>query len=223
VSTSYNNDVSNHFVHKQNWVIDTRKKDSSSSSTPSHDMNYSNSDQEGLRIGPNCQLVVCSIDNLEKFLGKEVYDQIQKARCSERENFLTKVTPLSRVIGTLFEHGWARGRSAETEAYLEKSTENNIGANGVDSTVNSITRKDSSSSVVPVRQGQFDCMEFLKTYWDLTESEARVCCDTVKVMKEQEFASVDTAILQGLGIEDPMIRLKIVAGIKRYIRNKPRS
>jgi len=85
VSTRYNNEVSSHFVHKQNWVINTGKKDSSSS-TPSHDMNYCDPDKEGLHIGPNCQLVVCSIDNLEKFWCKEIYDQIQKAR-SERENF----------------------------------------------------------------------------------------------------------------------------------------
>jgi hypothetical protein len=153
---------------------------------------------------------------LEKFLGKEIYDHIEKARGSERESFLTKVTPLSSLIGTLFEHGWARGRSAKPEAYLEKSTEKNIDANRVESTVK-------SSSVVPERQGQFDWIEFLKTYCDLTESEARVYCDTLKLMREQEFTSVDTAILEGLGIEDPRTRLKIVAGIQRYIRNKPRS
>jgi len=38
------------------------------------------------------------------------------------------VTPLSSLIGTLFEHGWARGRSAEPEAYLGKSIEKDIGA-----------------------------------------------------------------------------------------------
>jgi len=61
-------------------------------------MNYSNSDKEGLRIGRNCQLVVCSIENLEKFLGKEIYDQIEEARSSEQESFLTKVTPLSSTV-----------------------------------------------------------------------------------------------------------------------------
>ncbi|KAK4524641.1 hypothetical protein GAYE_SCF05G2542 [Galdieria yellowstonensis] len=217
VSTSYNNDVSNHFVHKQNWVIDTGKKDSSSSSTPSHDMSYSDADQEGLRIGPNCQLVVCSIENLEKFLGKEIYDQIEKARCSERESFLTKVTPLSRVIGTLFEHGWARGRSAKPEAYLEKSTEKNIDANRVDSTVKS------SSSVVPERQGQFDWMEFLKTYCDLTESEATECWYALKRFSESEMEVVDTSMLKELGIDDPLKRAKIVTGMASYARKKRQS
>ncbi|KAK4522636.1 hypothetical protein GAYE_PCTG14G0526 [Galdieria yellowstonensis] len=213
VSTSYNNEVSSHFVDKLNWVIDTRKKDSSSSSTPSHDMNYSNSDQGGLRIGRNCQLVVCSLDNLEKFLGKEIYDQIQKV-CSERENFLTKVTPLSRLIGTLFEHGWARGRSAEPEAYLGKSTEKNIGAYRVESTVKS------SSSVVPVRQGQFDWMEFLKTYCDLTESEARESSYRLSRLREQDLEGLDSYLLEVLGIKDRRVRIKIVAGVGKYIESK---
>ncbi|KAK4528674.1 hypothetical protein GAYE_SCF62G6619 [Galdieria yellowstonensis] len=214
VSTSYNNDVSSHFVHKQNWVVDTGKEVSSSSSTPSHDMNYSNSDQEGLRIGRNCQLVVCSIENLEKFLGKEIYDQIEKARGSERESFLTKVTPLSSLIGTLFEHGWARGRSAKPEAYLGKSTEKNIDANRVDSTVKS------SSSVVPERQGQFDWIEFLKTYCDLTESEARESSYRLSRLREQDLEGLDSYLLEVLGIKDRQVRIKIVAGVGKYIESK---
>jgi len=213
VSTSYHNDVSSHFVDKQNWVIDTGKKVSSSSSTPSHDMNYCDSDQEGLHIGPNCQLVVCSIENLEKFLGQQIYDQIQKV-CSERENFLTKVTPLPRVIGTLFEHGWARGRSAEPEAYLEKSIEKNIGANRVDSTGKSF------SSVVSVRQGEFDWMEFLKTYCKLTESEASECLYALKRFSESEMEVVSTSMLEELGIDDPLKRAKIVTGMRSYARKK---
>ncbi|KAK4525477.1 hypothetical protein GAYE_SCF12G3385 [Galdieria yellowstonensis] len=216
VSTSCHNEVSNHFVDKQNWVIDTGKKDSSSSSTSSHDMSYCDSDKEGLHIGPNCQLVVCSIENLEKFLGQQIYDQIQKV-CSERENFLTKVTPLSRVIGTLFEHGWTRGRSAEPEAYLEKSTEKNIGANRVDLTVKS------SSSVVPVRQGQFDWMEFLKTYSDLTESEASECWYALEGFSEREMEVVDTSMLEELGIDDPLKRAKIVTGMASDARKKRQS
>jgi len=217
VSTSYNNEVSSHFVDKQNWVVDTGKEVSSSSSTPSHDMNYSNSDKEGLRIGRNCQLVVCSIENLEKFLGKEIYDQIEEARSSEQESFLTKVTPLSSLIGTLFEHGWARGRSAEPEAYLGKSIEKNIAANRVDSTVKS------SSSVVPVRQGEFDWMEFLKTYRDFTESEASECLYALKRFSESEMEVVDTSMLKELSVADPRKRVKIVADMARYGREKRQS
>jgi len=64
-------------------------------------------------------------------------------------------------------------------------------------------------------------MEFLKTYCNLTESEARECSDMLKVMIEEDLMGVDTAVLERLGIEEPAIRLKVVAGIRSYMRNKP--
>ena len=78
-----------------------------------------------------------------------------------------------------------------------------------------------SSSVGSVRQGEFNWMEFLKTYCNLTESEARECSDMLKVMIEEDLMGVDTAVLERLGIEEPAIRLRVVAGIRSYMRNKP--
>jgi len=78
-----------------------------------------------------------------------------------------------------------------------------------------------SSSVDSVRQGKFDWMEFLKTYCNLTKFEARECSDMLKVMIEEDLMGVETAVLERLGIEDPAIRLRVVAGIRSYIRNKP--
>jgi len=186
-------------------------------------MNYSNSDKEGLRIGRNCQLVVCSIENLEKFLGKEIYDQIEESRSSEQENFLTKVTPLSRVIGTLFEHGWARGRSAKPEAYLEKSTEKDIDANRLGSTTKRSKRKRARrgfSSVGSVQQDEFDWKEFLKTYCDLTEAEARESSYRLSRLREQDLEGLDSYLLELLGIKDRQVRIKIVAGVGKYMESK---
>ncbi|KAK4527271.1 hypothetical protein GAYE_SCF37G5193 [Galdieria yellowstonensis] len=78
-----------------------------------------------------------------------------------------------------------------------------------------------SSSVGSVRQVKFDWMEFLKTYCNLTEFEARECSDMLKVMIEEDLMGVDTAVLERLGIEDPAVRLKVVEGIRSYMRNKP--
>jgi len=64
-------------------------------------------------------------------------------------------------------------------------------------------------------------MEFLKTYCNLTEFEARKCSDMLKVMIEEDLMGVDTAVLERLGIEDPAIRLRVVDGIRSYLRNKP--
>jgi len=166
-------------------------------------MNYSNSDKEGLRIGRNCQLVVCSIENLEKFLGKEIYDQIQKAR-SERENFLTKVTPLSKVIGTLFEHGWARGRSAEPEAYLGKSTEKDIGA-----------RRERIPS-----DKSFDWNTFLREQCGFSDEEVSYCLPKIKEVPSDMLADITLDILQELGIDKFILRLKIRTAINAYLSKR---
>ncbi|KAK4525694.1 hypothetical protein GAYE_SCF15G3603 [Galdieria yellowstonensis] len=220
VSTSYNNEISSHFTEKQNWVMNTgvyyerRFEKKRPSPGAWQDASSSNSDKEGLHIGPNCQLVVCSVDNLKDFLGQQVYEQLQKVY-SDTESVLMKLDPLAKLLGRNLERLWRSDVPMEPEP-----SQMDIVSTRTDTDEMEVTER---KGVVSVRQGEFDWMEFLKTYCDLTESEARLCCDTLKLMREQEFTSVDTAILEGLGIEDPRTRLKIVAGIQRYIRNKPRS
>jgi len=46
-------------------------------------------------------------------------------------------------------------------------------------------------------------MEFLKTYCNLTEFEARECSDMLKVMIEEDSMGVDTAVLERLGNRGP--------------------
>jgi len=64
VSTSYNNEVTSHFTGKQNWIMNTgvyyeeRFKKKRPSPSAWQNTSSSNSDKEGLHIGPNCQLVV---------------------------------------------------------------------------------------------------------------------------------------------------------------------
>ncbi|KAK4527023.1 hypothetical protein GAYE_SCF34G4944 [Galdieria yellowstonensis] len=106
VSTSYNNEVFSHFTDKQNWIMNTgvyneeRFKEKHPSPSAWQDTSSSNSDKEGLHIGPNCQLVVCSVDNLKDFLGQQVYEQLQKVS-SDTENVLSKLDPLAKLLGQL--------------------------------------------------------------------------------------------------------------------------
>ncbi|KAK4526004.1 hypothetical protein GAYE_SCF18G3913 [Galdieria yellowstonensis] len=60
-----------------------------------------------------------------------------------------------------------------------------------------------SSLVGSVRQGEFDWLEFLKTYCNLTEFEARECSDMLKVIIEEDSMGVDTAVLERLGNRGP--------------------
>jgi len=80
-----------------------------------------------------------------------------------------------------------------------------------------------SSFAGSVRQGEFDWMEFLRTYCDLTESEASECSNKLRGLGEEEMEEIDSSILQELGFKDPIVRFKVVAGIRSYIRNKPHT
>ncbi|KAK4525595.1 hypothetical protein GAYE_SCF15G3504 [Galdieria yellowstonensis] len=106
LSTSYNNEISSHFTDKQNWIMNTgvyyeeRFKKKHPSPSAWQDTSSSNSDKEGLHIGPNCQLVVCSVDNLKDFLGQQVYEQLQKVS-SDTESVLNKLDPLAKLLGQL--------------------------------------------------------------------------------------------------------------------------
>jgi len=66
-------------------------------------------------------------------------------------------------------------------------------------------------------------MEFLKTYCDLTESEASECSNMLRRLGEKEMEGMDSTILQLLGFKDPIVRARVVAGIRSYIRNKPHT
>ncbi|KAK4528250.1 hypothetical protein GAYE_SCF54G6186 [Galdieria yellowstonensis] len=111
VSTSYNNEISSHFTEKQNWVMNTgvyyerRFEKKRPSPGAWQDASSSNSDKEGLHIGPNCQLVVCSVDNLKDFLGQQVYEQLQKVY-SDSESVLMKLDPLAKLLGRNLERLW---------------------------------------------------------------------------------------------------------------------
>jgi len=225
VCNKYHENVLRHFTDHQNLVLNSgvyyEDDDGNLKSNLSDFSSYSK--KKWLEVHVNCQVVICSPQNLKDFLGSSVYENLERGFNDDGEKF-EDFDPLKDMLERSFQGLWTDIPYEEPPGYLGLTTEPDM-LSTESMNVKRTERKGAKadSSVVSVRQGQFDWMEFLKTYCDLTESEARECCDTVKVMREQEFASVDTAILEGLGIEDPMTRLKIVAGIRRYIRKKPRS
>jgi len=66
-------------------------------------------------------------------------------------------------------------------------------------------------------------MEFLKTYCDLTESEASECLYALKRFSESEMEVISTSMLEKLGIDDPLKRAKIVTGMASYASKKRQS
>jgi len=77
--------------------------------------------------------------------------------------------------------------------------------------------------VVSVRQGRIDWMGFLKTYCDLTESEARECSGRLRRLTEEELEGMNSNVVRRLGIEDTTLRAKVVSGIRFYVRNKSQT
>ncbi|KAK4523577.1 hypothetical protein GAYE_PCTG70G1473 [Galdieria yellowstonensis] len=220
VSTSYNNEVSSHFTEKQNWVMNTgvyyerRFEKKRPSPGAWQDASSSNSDKEGLHIGPNCQLVVCSVDNLKDFLGQQVYEQLQKVY-SDTESVLMKLDPLAKLLGRNLERLWR-----SDVPVVPEPSQMDIVSTRTDTDEMQVTER---KGVVSVRQGRFDWMEFLKTYCDLTESEASECLYALEGFSESEMEVVDTSMLKELGIDDPRKRAKIVTGMRSYARKKRQS
>jgi len=63
-------------------------------------------------------------------------------------------------------------------------------------------------------------VEFLKTYCNLTESEARVSSDMTGRLREQEMEGMASPIVQQMRFKDSVVRAKVAAGIRSYVRNK---
>ncbi|KAK4528811.1 hypothetical protein GAYE_SCF65G6758 [Galdieria yellowstonensis] len=220
VSTSYNNEVSSHFTEKRNWVMNTgvyyerRFEKKRPSPGAWQDASSSNSDKEGLHIGPNCQLVVCSVDNLKDFLGQQVYEQLLKVY-SDNESVLMKLDPLAKLLGRNLERLWR-----SDVPVVPEPSQMDIVSTRTDTVEMQVTER---KGLVSVRQGQFDWMEFLKTYCKLTESEASECLYALEGFSESEIEVVDTTMLKELGIDDPRKRAKIVTGMRSYARKKRQS
>ncbi|KAK4526790.1 hypothetical protein GAYE_SCF28MG4707 [Galdieria yellowstonensis] len=213
VSNRYTADVRSRLKNNQSWILDSgvHYEDGNGQLTnlSLSSQSFVGSHREWLTIPSRCQLVICSPQSLTEFLGGTPDNKLERLFCNSRawwEHF--------KLLWTLLENSLQ-------ESLKILSSEKSKQDAGAVAQGKSKKMKAVSSSVGSVRQVKFDWMEFLKTYCNLTESEARECSDMLKVMIEEDMMGVDTAVLERLGIEDPAIRLRVVAGIRSYLRNKP--
>jgi len=147
-------------------------------------------------------------------LGQQVYEQLQKVY-SDNESVLMKFDPLAKLLGINLERLWR-----SDVPVVPEPSQMDIVSTRTDTDEMQVTER---KGVVSVRQGEFDWIEFLKTYCDLTESEARVCSDVLKVMNESDLEGMDSNVVRKLGIEDTTLRAKVVSGIRFYVRNKSQT
>jgi hypothetical protein len=120
--------------------------------------------------------------------------------------------PLAKLLGRNLERLWRSDVSMEPEP-----SQMDIVSTRTDPDEMQVTER---KGVVSVRQGRFDWMGFLKTYCDLTESEARECSGRLRRLTEEELEGIDAYVLREFGIKDLQVRIKIAAGIEKYLESK---
>ncbi|KAK4524496.1 hypothetical protein GAYE_SCF04G2397 [Galdieria yellowstonensis] len=214
VSTSYNSEVSSHFTEKQNWVMNTgvyyerRFEKKRPSPGAWQDASSSNSDKEGLHIGPNCQLVVCSVDNLKDFLGQQVYEQLQKVY-SDNESVLMKLDPLAKLLGQLL--------TSDVPIDPDSSHIVSITADRDEMEVEDMS-KERVQSATP-----FDWKTFLREHCGFSDEEVSYCLPKVEDIDEDELPAVTKQSLKDIGIDKPTLRFKIRSAVKGYLSRKQRK
>ncbi|KAK4522640.1 hypothetical protein GAYE_PCTG14G0530 [Galdieria yellowstonensis] len=207
VSTSYNNEVSSHFTDKQNWIMNTgvyyeecfKKKHPSLSA--SQDTSNSDSDNESLYVGPNCQLVVCSAENLKNFLGQQVYDQLRKAYFGS-ESVLKKLDPLGKLLGHLLPSHLPLENILSTRRDTDE-----------------MEVKEMRRERIPCEKS-FDWNTFLREQCGFSDEEVSYCLPKIKEVPSDMLADMTLGILQKLGIDKLILRLKIRIAIKAYLSKR---
>ncbi|KAK4527100.1 hypothetical protein GAYE_SCF34G5022 [Galdieria yellowstonensis] len=212
VSNRYTADVRSRLKNNQSWILDSgvHYEDGNGQLTnlSLSSQSFVGSHREWLTIPSRCQLVICSPQSLTEFLGGTPDIKLERLFCNSRawwEHF--------KLLWTLLENSLQ-------ESLKILSSEKSKQDAGAVAQGKSKKMKAASSSVGSVRQGKFDWKEFLKTYCDLTESEASECSNMLRRLGEEEMEGMDSTMLQLLGFKDPIVRARVVAGIRSYIRNK---
>ncbi|KAK4524488.1 hypothetical protein GAYE_SCF03G2389 [Galdieria yellowstonensis] len=215
VSDIYTPEICSYLKDNQSWILDSgvyyEDGNGQLTNLSLSSQSFVGSHREWLTIPSGCQLVICSPQSLTEFLGGTPDNKLERLFCNSQawwEHF--------KLLWTLLENSLR-------ESLKILSSEKSKQDAGAVAQGKSKKMKAVSSSVGSVRQGKFDWMEFLKTYCDLTESEASECSNMLRRLGEEEMEGMDSTILQLLGFKDPIVRARVVAGIRSYIRNKPHT
>jgi len=146
-----------------------------------------------------CYLLTSELDR--EFLGSTPNSKLKRLFCNNRawwEHF--------KLLWILFDNSLSlKILSLEISKQDAGAVTQAHGHSTIESSVMQAKKnmKAVSSSVGAVRQGEFDWMELLKIYCNLTEFEARECSDMLKVIIEEDLMGVDTAVLERLGNRGP--------------------
>ncbi|KAK4527851.1 hypothetical protein GAYE_SCF46G5784 [Galdieria yellowstonensis] len=167
----YHDSVLKHFTDHQNLVLNSGVyyEDDDGKLTCNLSDFSSYSKKKWLELPVNCQVVICSPQNLRDCFGSSVYEDLERG-FDEAEKFLEDIDRLNDLLKRSFEGLWTDIPYEAPPGYLGLCTELDMfSAENMKQTKRKGVKTD--SSVGSVRRSEFDWMEFVKTYCKLTESE----------------------------------------------------
>ncbi|GJQ10447.1 hypothetical protein GpartN1_g2238.t1 [Galdieria partita] len=225
VSNKYTEEVSRQFSDNQNWILNSGVyyEDNTNNivySSINSERQPQNVRQEWLRIPPHCQVVVCSTTSLRTFLGRKASEDLERV-FGDNPRWLEQLKPLSDLLSNSFVDLLRRIPFEETErnsGMMERrSTRPSMDMNMMQV---EDTRGESTISVPSSVQVSFDWMNFLKVYCHLTEEESTQCYECLCKFSERDMGVIDSNILEQMGIDDSLLRVKVVAGMRTYIKDR---
>ncbi|GJQ15548.1 hypothetical protein GpartN1_g7339.t1 [Galdieria partita] len=225
VSDKYAEEVSRHFRDNQNWILNSGVyyEDNTNNivySSINSEIQPQNIREEWLRIPPHCQVVVCSTTSLQTFLGRKASEELERV-FADNPGWLEQLKPLYDLLSNSFVDLLRRIPFEEYERNSgrmeRRSTRSSMDMNMMQV---EDTRGESTISVPSSVQVSFDWMNFLKVYCHLTEEESTQCYECLCKFSERDMGVIDSNILEQMGIDDSLLRVKVVAGMRTYIKDR---
>ncbi|GJQ14328.1 hypothetical protein GpartN1_g6119.t1 [Galdieria partita] len=225
VSNKYTEEVSRQFRDNQNWILNSGVyyEDNNNNivySSINSEIQPQNIREEWLWIPPHCQVVVCSTTSLQTFLGRKASEELERV-FGDNVGWLEQLKPLYDLLSNSFVDLLRR---IPFEEYERNSgmMERRSTRPRMDMNVMQVedTRGESTISVPSSVQVSFDWMNFLKVYCHLTEEESTQCYECLCKFSERDMGVIDSTILEQMGIDDSLLRVKVVAGMRTYIKDR---
>ncbi|GJQ14080.1 hypothetical protein GpartN1_g5871.t1 [Galdieria partita] len=225
VSNKYTEEVSRQFRDNQNWILNSGVyyEDNTNNivySSINSERQPQNIREEWLRIPPHCQVVVCSTTSLQTFLGRKASEELERV-FADNPGWLEQLKPLSDLLSNSFVDLLRRIPFEESERNSRRM-ERRSTRPSMDMNMMQVedTRGESTISVPSSVQVSFDWMNFLKVYCHLTEEESTQCYECLCKFSERDMGVIDSNILEQMGIDDSLLRVKVVAGMRTYIKDR---
>ncbi|EME27387.1 archaeal ATPase [Galdieria sulphuraria] len=180
------------------------------------------------------QLVIVSQRNLERFLGIKNYEILRKIGEASRGEFSKDFSVWCKTVFESMCSAYVSSLEAGQSNVISRvarnvrqrtSKENRMQMKSFQSAMQVEYKRDevTTSSLSSVQQNPFDWMNFLKLYCHLTEEEASKCYECLWTFSERDIGFISLGVLQQVGIDETFLQVKVLAGLRNYVKNNPHT